>query len=280
MNLTVLHDAWRPDLLTLIHRAEARAIVRELREAGHAVTLAAFDEGRLSGLKARRPVLRLSDPTMFVAAEALSKAKIAYIGPGYEAMTRCSDKHAATRTAVQNGTICPETLLAADASRMPLPYVLKPRWGSDSLGMRVVRRGGIPERRMNDEYIVQREIRGTELTVAVLHGRAGDPLQICLPAGVPYSFTRKYLRRPRKVPVTDAKLAQRVRSEALRIAALLHVDWAARIDFIHEAATDRLYFLECDVVPLAARGSAFEMSLTAARIPRAAQLELLLQGAG
>lgn len=71
-----------------------------------------------------------------------------------------------------------------------------------------------------------------------------------------------------------------MRVEALRIAAALGVDWAARIDFIHETTTDRLYFLECDVAPLVGEGSAFELSLTAAGIGRREQLGLLFGGAG
>lgn len=278
MNLTVLHDAWTPDPLTWIHRAEAGAIANELRRAGHAVTRLPFDEERIGELRERRPVLRLSDPVMFVAAEALSGSKTPYVGPGYDVMARCSDKYTATRSVAQHGSTCPETMLATGADRMALPIVLKPRWGSDSRGLRLIRRGRVPERKQTEDFIVQRHVRGAELTVGVLYGRAGAALSIRLPEGALYSFTRKYLLRPGREPVTDAKLAQRVRVEALRIAAVLHVDWAARIDFIHEAGTGRLYFLECDVAPLVGLGSAFEMSLSAGGIARGEQLDLLFEG--
>jgi hypothetical protein len=68
-----------------------------------------------------------------------------------------------------------------------------------------------------------------------------------------------------------------VREFALRIAAGFAIDWAARIDLIHETATGRLRFLECDVAPLVGPDSAFAASLAAGGVPRAAQLELLLR---
>ncbi len=127
-----------------------------------------------------------------------------------------------------------------------------------------------------DDYIAQHYIRGTELTVAVLHKRAGMPLRIFLPEGTPYSFYRKYLLQPRRAPLADGDLAERVRRTALKIAGVFGVDWAARIDLIHETATDRLCFLECDVAPLIGARSAFAASLEAAGINRAEQLNMFL----
>ena len=97
-----------------------------------------------------------------------------------------------------------------------------------------------------------------------------------MPEGTPYTFARKYLLRPGREPVADAALAERVRELALKIAGLFAVNWAARIDLIHETATGRLRFLECDVAPLVGPDSAFAASLAAAGVARAEQLELLL----
>ena len=113
----------------------------------------------------------------------------------------------------------------------------------------------------------------------MLHGAVGSALRIDLPEGTLYSFARKYLLRARREPLADAALAQRVRETALRIAALLGVDWAARVDFIYDRRSDRLCFLECDVAPLIGVGSAFSDSLLAAGMPRAAQLRHLILGA-
>jgi D-alanine-D-alanine ligase-like ATP-grasp enzyme len=102
------------------------------------------------------------------------------------------------------------------------------------------------------------------------------PLRILLPEAKPYSFVRKYLLRPGQAPVADAGLAERVRHTALEIAGIFGVDWAARIDLIHETETDRLRFLECDVAPLVGASSAFAASLEAAGVSRAEQLRMLL----
>src|SRR6185295_17690427 len=100
---------------------------------------------------------------------------------------------------------------------------------------------------------------------------------IRIPDGTLYTFVRKYVLRPRIVPVAKQRLAARVRVEAVRIAATLGVDWAARIDFIHEPDADVLYFLECDVAPLLGRGSAFDTSLRAAGVSGGEQLKRLFR---
>jgi D-alanine-D-alanine ligase-like ATP-grasp enzyme len=102
------------------------------------------------------------------------------------------------------------------------------------------------------------------------------PLRIHLPEGTPYSFSRKYLLRPPRSPLANAAFAARVRDSAGRIAEVFGVRWAARIDLIHEQATGRLRFLECDAAPLVGARSAFAASLAAAGMGRAEQLRLLL----
>lgn len=212
---------------------------------------------------------------MFEAVEALSSARVPYIGPGFEAMKRCYDKYAASRLLAAGGFTCPETALGTEADRVDSPVVLKPRWGSDSIGLRRYAHGPVPASRRTERYIVQRHIRGAEITIGVLNGQVGAPLHIRIPDGTLYTFVRKYVLRPRIVPVTEQRFAARVRVEAARIAATLGVDWAARIDFIHEPGTDMLYFLECDVAPLLGRGSAFDTSMRGAGIARSELLKRL-----
>lgn len=276
MNLTVVRDSWRLHPLVWIHRAEAGAIAGELQRAGSTVDIAVFREGALSSLPPGPLLLRLSDPVMLQATRVLQRASIAYIGPGAAAMERCYDKFEACRIAAARGVSCPATALAHEADAIPRPLVLKPRRGSDSIGVRLIANGAIPARLRNAEHIAQEQVRGTELTVGVFRGRVGMPLRIDLPEGVPHSFARKYLLRPRSVPLADGELAQRIRAAALEVAGILGADWAARIDLMIETASGRLRFLECDVAPLVGAGSAFAASLAAAGITREEQLRLLL----
>jgi D-alanine-D-alanine ligase-like ATP-grasp enzyme len=280
VKLTVLRESWRPHPLAWIHRAEARAVAAELRQAGHTVRLVRLRNRELACLPPARILLRLSDPEMLAAARALAGASIPYIGPDPEVMERCYDKLVAYRTCAAQGVDCPVTATADEAVAMPFPLVLKPRCGSDSIGVRVLRTGPVPARKRTRDHLVQEHVRGAELTVSVIRDWVGAPLRILLPDGQPYSFLRKYLLRPRCEPVADPDLAERVRAAALTIARVLAVNWAARIDLIHETATGRLCFLECDVAPLVGARSAFAASLSAAGFQREHQLRLLLAAEG
>jgi D-alanine-D-alanine ligase-like ATP-grasp enzyme len=194
-------------------------------------------------------------------------------------MQLCYDKLRATRVAEAAGIACPRTLPGDAAEGIAFPLIVKPRQSSDSIGLRLLRKGPLPARYRNAEYIVQEQVRGREITVALIGTRVGRPLELALPQGAMYSFARKYLRRPRREPVHDTGLAARVRETAFRLAGLFAVNWAARVDFICEPG-GRLCFLECDVAPMIAPGSAFAASLAAASIARAEQLALLTEKSG
>jgi len=271
--IRVLYERWRPSPLAWIHRAEARSVAAELARFGMPSRLQRFDAAASSA--GGPPLLRLSDPVMFEATKALTSAGIRYLGPGAAAMGRCYDKLEATQAAHANRIDCPDTWLASDAGRAAFPLILKPRRGSDSIGVRVLQDGAIPDRLRNAEYIVQRFVRGTEITVGLVNEQVGHPLRIRLPEGVPYSFARKYLAPPRRHPLDDEALAARVRGDAIRIARALGVDWAARVDFIHESGSGRLMFLECDVAPLIGSASAFAASLSAGGTSRQDQLRMV-----
>jgi D-alanine---D-serine ligase len=276
MEVAVVIEPRRAHPLAWIHRGEARAIAAELKRTGHSVTTIPFRADRVADLPPGPLLLRVSDPVMLTAAQTLGRAGMPYLGPGAAVMARCYDKWVAHGIASAAGVDCPETALASDAAGLSFPLVVKPRRGSDSLGMQLVRNRPIPKRARNAGFIAQERIVGVELTVAVIYDCVGMPLRLDLPEGTPYSFARKYLSRPRRAPLAEEALAERVRRLATEIAGLFAVDWAARIDLIHERATGRLRFLECDVAPLVGPGSAFAASLAAAGVARAEQLELLL----
>jgi D-alanine-D-alanine ligase-like ATP-grasp enzyme len=272
--LTVLIDRWRMHPLVWLHRAEARAITAELRAAGRSVEVRAFVREALP--QGGRILLRLSDPVMVDAVQALAAAGIACRGPGKTAFALCYDKWRATQMVRAAGIDCPETCLGVDGDTLTRPVVVKPRRGSDSLGLRVLRAGPLPARLRNARMLAQAQVFGAELTVSVIDGVAGEPLRLELPEGVPYTFLRKYLRRPIRAPLADRGLAARVQQAALIAAAKLGVDWVARVDFIHERASGRLRFLECDAAPLVGPASAFAASLAAAGMARGEQLARLL----
>lgn len=268
--LTVLADAWRAHALAWIHRAEARAIVRELRDNCREVNVETF-RGALPKASTNL-LLRLSDPVIVRATRLLTDAGIAYRGPGAEALERCYDKWSAYQAVAASGIACPRTRFGALANDLPRPLILKPRRGSDSIGVRVLRGGAVPRRQRDERTLAQPQIFGAEITVGVIDGIAGMPLRLQLPEGAPYAFLRKYLLRPGREAVED----DAARTAALRAAQILGVDWAARVDFIRERASGRLLFLECDAAPLVGPDSAFAASLAAGGMARSEQLTRLL----
>src|SRR2546423_730911 len=125
-SITVLHDRVSASPLAWIHRAEARSIARELRQAGHSVRLLPFREDAVATLRQSVLLLRLSDPVMRTAARALRRASVRYFGPRIETMERCYDKYEAVRMASAAGFDTPPTALANDAGVIPPPAVIKP----------------------------------------------------------------------------------------------------------------------------------------------------------
>lgn len=278
--MTILRDRVRAHPLAWIHRAEASSIARELHEHGYRPKIVAFDAARVGALAGETLLLRLSDPVMRVAVQTLSRASIAYRGPGSSVFERCYDKLAASTIVREHGLDVPLTAPAGAAAMPSPPLVIKPRRGSDSLGLRLVDGAPIPARLRTPEHIAQTRVLGIEITVGLSAHRAGIPLQILLPHGTPYSFARKYMRRPRREPLAHVQLAERVRTCATRIATALGVDWAARVDFIYDESVDRLWFLECDAAPLVGADSAFARSFAEAGLGRDAQLRMLLGAPG
>jgi D-alanine-D-alanine ligase-like ATP-grasp enzyme len=256
LTIRVVAEPWRPHPLAWIHRAEARAIARELN-----APLTTRTAGAGAGM-----LLRLSDPVMRQAVQALTRAGIAYRGPGAAVLERCYDKYEATRAAHAAGIDGPETTLGPRAFFGV--RLVKPRRGSDSIGLRIVEDGRVP-----DGFIAQALVVGAEHTVAVFRDRVGLPLRIHLPEGTAYSFARKYLLRPTVCAIRHPE----VQVFAQRVARLFGVDWAARVDLIEERGTGRLVFLECDAAPLVGPRSAWAASFCAAGVGRAEQLGWLLE---
>jgi D-alanine-D-alanine ligase-like ATP-grasp enzyme len=254
--IVVVREPWRFDPLAWIHRAEARGIAREMRSP-----LVEYSNALGDGV-----LLRVSDPFM---RRAVAEMRVRYFGPGRDALERCYDKYEATRTVAAAGIDVPETFLGDSATLPRSPFVVKPRRGSDSLGVRIA--SVVPASKRNAGHLVQERIFGREVTVGIFRDEVGLPLRILVPPGKPYSFSRKYVLRPARSVLVD----EGVREAARLVARTLGVDWAARVDFIVEEGSGRAHFLECDAAPLVGADSAFAASFSAAGIDRHRQLEWL-----
>src|SRR5437762_1251299 len=113
-DVVVVREPWRFDALAWIHRAEARAMAREL-----GAPIVTFHGSLPEG----SALLRLSDPVMRWVVRGLNAP---YCGPGSAALERCYDKLEAHRLVTALGIDAPQTFLA-DAPQSPrAPFVLKP----------------------------------------------------------------------------------------------------------------------------------------------------------
>src|SRR5689334_25078961 len=148
-SILVLHDPINLSLLAAIHRAEARSIASELRSLRYDVSLQAFRTERVAALTACTLLLRLSDPQMRSAARTLTLASLSYIGPRVKTIERSYDKYEAAHIVGAAGFDVPETMLGNAAEHISLPLIVKPRCGSDSIGVRIVNTGRIPPSKQN-----------------------------------------------------------------------------------------------------------------------------------
>jgi hypothetical protein len=177
MEVAVIIEPWRAHPLAWIHRGEGRAIARELGQANRPVTVLPFRADRAAELPPGS-LLRLSDPAMFAAAQALGRAGIRATSVRALQSARCMTNGWRTASRTPPAWTVP-TALAPDAG-FRLPLVVKPRCGSDSLGMRLVR-AAHSAKRARARASSQERIVGAELTVGVIHDCVGMPLRIDLP---------------------------------------------------------------------------------------------------
>src|SRR5437773_2515670 len=123
-----------------------------------------------------------------------------FFGLSFVVMERCYDKYEVHCVVIANNINCPTTALTNETNTIPFPLILKPKHGSDSINIRLLKNSPIPTHTQTDDYITQQYIRNTELTVTVFRDQTGMPLHILLPKETPYSFFRKYLLQPHHAP--------------------------------------------------------------------------------
>ncbi len=272
----VLAPAVSRDPVSLLHRVESCMIASELKAMGYGVSVSVYKNpqalNEMHGIK----LLRLSDALMVQATRELTDVGVEYAGPSAAVLEQCYDKLLAYRRAEQGGILCPATFAVVDFTDDGSPLILKPRRGSDSLGIRICRNGLVPSNRRTSDYLVQPFIEGAEVTVGLLKRTVGVPLEILRPEGKVYSFFRKNVLRTERKLIDDIELGKRIHEIAVRVAEVFEVDWAARVDFLYDRRSDRLYFLECDAAPTISKSSSFAQSLERSGLTRQDKIELLL----
>jgi D-alanine-D-alanine ligase len=198
----------------------------------------------------------------------LELADLPYVGAGVLASAVSMDKELMKRVCTERmlpvvdyGTVTREKQdLDGIVKRIPFPMFVKPANLGSSVGISKVRNREELEAavRLAAEYdrkvIVERGILGRELECAVLGNEAplaSLPCEI-LPSRDFYDYEDKYVldRAETKVP---ADLAAERTDELRRLAVdcyrAVECEGMARVDFLLETATDRLYINEINTIP-------------------------------
>ncbi len=198
----------------------------------------------------------------------LELADLAYVGAGVMASAVSMDKEMMKRICMERGLPVVEYVTvgrndwdaAAIAKGFPFPVFVKPANLGSSVGISKVHNADElePALRLAAEFdrkiIVERGIEGRELECAVLGNdepRASLPCEI-LPSREFYDYEDKYLldraevRLPADLPADVTAELRRLAVECYRAVGC---EGMARVDFLLESATGRLYLNEINTIP-------------------------------
>ena len=138
-----------------------------------------------------------------------------------------------------------------------IPCVVKPCSGGSSVGTSIVRTQEEFSAALEfafkyeDDVLVEKYIKGRELTVGVMDGKAMPSIEIVLKNGW-YDYKNKYQAGlteeicPAPISAEDTDRVQRL---AERVSAALMVDVYCRADFLMDNSSGELYCLEANTLP-------------------------------
>ncbi|MBA4156401.1 MAG: D-alanine--D-alanine ligase [Gemmatimonadetes bacterium] len=136
-----------------------------------------------------------------------------------------------------------------------LPCIVKPSRQGSSVGLRIVHDAGELENAIQQasefdtEVMIEKYVKGRELTVGILDGQALPPVEIRPKKGI-YDYESKYTAGMTEylcpAPI-DGELTAEVQAFALRAFKVLKLRGYARIDFI--LAQEQLFCLEANTLP-------------------------------
>lgn len=195
--------------------------------------------------------------------EALESLDIPYAGSRATASRLCLDKVASKRIFKQHNIAAPEYNILERASwkkhlkelNLQFPVVVKPSSQGSSIGITFVDKapdleGALDEAfNYDDVVIVERYIKGREITVGILEDKALPVVEI-VPKMRFFDFQAKYTKGASSY-IVPAKLPQSCYKEAQKAALLAHQALGcrnfSRIDMILEG--ERPFILEVNTIP-------------------------------
>ncbi len=192
---------------------------------------------------------------------AFDIAGVKYTGSGYLGSGLAMNKDAAKRIFAANGILTPEgkriSVRDEDKSYPCLPCVVKPKSSGSSVGTSIAHTPEEYEKALGfgfkyeDEVLVERYIKGREVDVGVLCGKALPPIEIVPKSGF-FDYKNKYQSgMTEEICPTDLPddVTEKLMETAERVFDALYLEVYARMDFIIEASTGNIYCLEANTLP-------------------------------
>lgn len=192
---------------------------------------------------------------------AFDIAGVKYTGSGYLGSAAAMNKECAKKLMEANGIRVAEgkVINKKDADQTPpcLPCVVKPKSNGSSVGTSIVHTEEEFKAALETSWkyeadaLCERYIKGREIDVGVLMGKALPPIEIC-PKGSFFDYEHKYQSglTDEICPVDiDKTVIDELMKTAERVYSALMLEVYARMDFIVEAATGDIYCLEANTLP-------------------------------
>ncbi|CAG1066366.1 D-alanine-D-alanine ligase [uncultured bacterium] len=215
---------------------------------------------------------------------------IPYTGSGVKASALAMDKTAAKKVMLYHGVSTPASCIYEQGTALKvkvLPLVVKPACQGSAIGVSIVNKeSGIKAAlkeasRFGGPVLIEKYIKGRELTVSILDGRVLPTIEIRPKKGF-YDYTAKYTKGMTEfvVPAPMSKATEKkVARESLKAYEALGCAGAARVDVMLDSKGTP-FVLEVNTIPGMTELSLFPRAAEAAGLDYATLVEEMLKGAG
>lgn len=192
---------------------------------------------------------------------ALDLAGVKYTGSGYLGSALAMNKELSKIMFRANGIPTPPAVVLekgeGEYRRIGFPCVVKPCSGGSSVGTSIVREENEYKKavelafKYESHVLVEKYVKGRELTVGVIGGKAMPVIEI-IPKNGWYDYKNKYQAGmteeicPAPISREDTERVQRL---AERVMSALMVDVYCRVDFLMDETDGELYCLEANTLP-------------------------------
>jgi len=186
---------------------------------------------------------------------------IKYTGCGYLGSAIAMNKSLSKTLFKAHGIPCPEGITVHRGSKpydsVGFPCVVKPCSGGSSVGTSIVNGEEEYEAalelafRYEQDVLVERFVKGRELTVGVMDGKAMPAIEIIPKSGF-YDYRNKY-QAGATVEICPAPIGAEATAKVQRLAEkvceALKIEAYCRVDFLWDSQSGEMYCLEANTLP-------------------------------